>query len=67
MLAGSLFGLVVAVSPLARSDLASLLDTHTDDDVVIRPVPVTRHGRIHWPLTRPGGLVDGCHGASDGA
>jgi transcriptional regulator with XRE-family HTH domain len=37
-----------------QTDLASLLDTHTDDDVVIRPVPVTRHGRIHWPLTRPG-------------
>lgn len=37
-----------------QTDLASLLDTHTDDDVVIRPVPVTRHGRTHWPLSRPG-------------
>jgi transcriptional regulator with XRE-family HTH domain len=37
-----------------QTDLASLLDTATDDDVVIRPVPVTRHGRTHWPLSRPG-------------
>lgn len=37
-----------------QTDLASLLDTATDDDVVIRPAPVTRHGRTHWPLGRPG-------------
>jgi signal transduction histidine kinase len=38
MLAGSLFGLVVAVTPLARSDLASLL-VATSAPVALAPVP----------------------------
>lgn len=33
-------------------DMATLLDTSTDADVVIRPVAVTEHGHTVWPLTR---------------
>ncbi|MGY6501095.1 MAG: helix-turn-helix domain-containing protein [Acidimicrobiales bacterium] len=50
-------GLDVLV-PLARAlqvDLESLIDVHTDDDVVIRPEPTTSHGRTTWMLSRPTG------------
>lgn len=39
-----------------QTDLATLLGTHDEEAVVIRPEPVEAHGQIHWPLTRnPGG------------
>ena len=44
--------------PLARAlqvDLDSLLDVHSDDDVVIRPVPSTSGERTTWMLNRPTG------------
>jgi transcriptional regulator with XRE-family HTH domain len=44
--------------PLASAlhvDLDSLLDVHSDDDVVIRPVPSTSHERTTWMLNRPTG------------
>ncbi|HEX3090138.1 MAG TPA: XRE family transcriptional regulator [Ilumatobacteraceae bacterium] len=44
--------------PLASAlhvDLDSLLDVHSDDDVVIRPVPSSSDGRTTWMLSRPTG------------
>jgi transcriptional regulator with XRE-family HTH domain len=44
--------------PLASAlqvDLDALLDVHTDDDVVIRPVPSTSGKRTTWMLSRPTG------------
>jgi transcriptional regulator with XRE-family HTH domain len=44
--------------PLASAlhvDLDSLLDVHSDDDVVIRPVPNSSDGRTTWMLSRPTG------------
>jgi len=44
--------------PLARAlqvDLDSLLDVHSDDDVVIRPVPSSSGERTTWMLSRPTG------------
>ena len=44
--------------PLARAlqvDLESLLDVHTDDDVVIRPAPTSHAGRTTWLLSRSTG------------
>ena len=35
-----------------QTDMATLLDTTTDDDVVIRPVATEDHGRVVWALTR---------------
>jgi DNA-binding XRE family transcriptional regulator len=42
--------------PLAAAlqvDLDALLDVHSDDDVVIRPVPDSSGGRTTWRLSRP--------------
>jgi transcriptional regulator with XRE-family HTH domain len=42
--------------PLATAlqvDLDALLDVHSDDDVVIRPVPNSSGGRTTWLLSRP--------------
>ncbi len=44
--------------PLASAlhvDLDALLDVHSDDDVVIRPVPSSSDGRTTWMLSRPTG------------
>jgi DNA-binding XRE family transcriptional regulator/quercetin dioxygenase-like cupin family protein len=44
--------------PIARAlhvDLDSLLDTHSDDDVVIRPTPCSKNGNTTWMLSRPTG------------
>ena len=44
--------------PLASAlhvDLDSLLDVHSDDDVVIRPVPSSSDGRTTWMLSRATG------------
>ena len=44
--------------PLARAlqvDLDSLLDVHSDEDVVIRPVPSGSGARTTWMLNRPTG------------
>ena len=44
--------------PLAAAlqvDLDSLLDLHSDDDVVIHPVPSRSGGRTIWLLSRPTG------------
>lgn len=44
--------------PLAAAlqvDLDSLLDLHSDDDVVIRPVPSSSGGHTTWMLSRPTG------------
>ena len=35
-----------------QTDMATLLDTTTDDDVVIRPVASTDRGRVTWALSR---------------
>jgi transcriptional regulator with XRE-family HTH domain len=46
--------------PLARAlsvDLDELLDVHSDDDVVIRPVPTRATGRTTWTLSRPTGAT----------
>jgi transcriptional regulator with XRE-family HTH domain len=46
------------LAPLAealQTDLAALLESATDEEVVIRPVPVEAHGQLHWPLTRSPG------------
>jgi transcriptional regulator with XRE-family HTH domain len=37
-----------------QTDLPSLLDTSSDEDVIIRPMATTAGGRTVWPLTRPG-------------
>ena len=43
-------------SPAAlQVDLDSLLDVHSDDDVVIRPAPSSSGGRTTWMLSRPTG------------
>ena len=44
--------------PLAAAlqvDLDSLLNVHSDDDVVIHPVPSSAGGRTTWMLSRPTG------------
>ncbi|MEP7113658.1 MAG: helix-turn-helix domain-containing protein [Ilumatobacteraceae bacterium] len=44
--------------PLASAlnvDLDALLDVHSDDDVVIHPVPSSSDGRTTWMLSRPTG------------
>jgi transcriptional regulator with XRE-family HTH domain len=44
--------------PLASAlhvDLDSLLDVHSDDDVIIRPVPSSSSDRTTWMLSRPTG------------
>ncbi|CAN5762850.1 XRE family transcriptional regulator [soil metagenome] len=44
--------------PLARAlqfDLESLLDVHSNDDVIIRPVPSSSHGCTTWMLSAPTG------------
>ena len=46
--------------PLAAAlqvDLDSLLDLHSDDDVVIHPVPSSSGGRTTWLLSRPTGNI----------
>jgi transcriptional regulator with XRE-family HTH domain len=46
--------------PLAAAlqvDLDALLDVHSDDDVVIHPVPSRSGGRTTWLLSRPTGNV----------
>ena len=46
--------------PLAAAlqvDLDSLLDLHSDDDVVIHPVPSTSGGRTTWRLSRSTGNI----------
>ena len=46
--------------PLARAlqvDLDALLDVHSDDDVVIRPVPSCSGERTTWMLSRPTGTT----------
>ena len=48
--------LVAAAERLAlQVDLDSLLDVHSDDDVVIRPVPSSSGERTTWMLSRPTG------------
>lgn len=45
---------LIALATALQIDLNSLLDVHgNDEDVVIRPVPTTRHGATIWPLSRP--------------
>ncbi|WP_241248920.1 XRE family transcriptional regulator [Rhodococcus sp. X156] len=47
---------LIALATALQIDLDSLLDVHgNDEDVVIRPVPTTRHGATTWPLSRPTG------------
>jgi transcriptional regulator with XRE-family HTH domain len=38
-----------------QTDMATLLETSTDDDVVIRPVASRADGQTIWPLSRPRG------------
>lgn len=48
------------LQPLCRAlqtDVASLLDDTSDDDVVIRPVATRAHGHTTWPLSRSGSGV----------
>lgn len=45
---------LVTLARALHVDVGSLLDTRRDDDdVVIRPLPTTRHGTTTWPLSRP--------------
>lgn len=37
-----------------QTDVRSLVDTSSGEDVIIRPVATTAGGRTVWPLTRPG-------------
>ena len=48
------------LQPLASAlhvPIETLVDTDTDDDVVIRPSPTRSGGRTTWMLSRPGGTT----------
>jgi len=47
--------ILVPLAAALNIDLDSLLDVHSDDDVVIRPAPSRSDGRTTWMLSRTNG------------
>jgi len=47
--------ILLSLARALQVDLDSLLDVHSDDDVVIRPVPSSSGERTTWMLSRPTG------------
>lgn len=48
---------LVALARALQVDLDTLLGSHPDDDVVIRPIPTSWEGTTTWPLSRPTGTT----------